>query len=88
MKKRNRARNVEQATTVGDTGRRKKRADETRERLYQRALQLIVEKGLPSVTVEDITEAADVGKGTFFNYFQSKDQRVELDGGDPSWRIA
>ena len=27
----------------------------------------------PSVTVEDITEAADVGKGTFFNYFESKD---------------
>ncbi|MGA7471512.1 MAG: TetR/AcrR family transcriptional regulator, partial [Candidatus Sulfotelmatobacter sp.] len=25
------------------------------------------------VTVEDITEAADVGKGTFFNYFESKD---------------
>lgn len=24
-------------------------------------------------TVEDITEAADVGKGTFFNYFPSKD---------------
>jgi AcrR family transcriptional regulator len=26
-----------------------------------------------NVTVEDITEAADVGKGTFFNYFESKD---------------
>ncbi len=25
------------------------------------------------MTVEDITEAADVGKGTFFNYFESKD---------------
>jgi AcrR family transcriptional regulator len=25
------------------------------------------------VTVEDITEAADVGKGTFFNYFETKD---------------
>jgi AcrR family transcriptional regulator len=34
---------------------------------------LIAERGLANVTVEDITEAADVGKGTFFNYFPSKD---------------
>jgi len=36
-------------------------------------LQLIAERGFPNVTVEDITEAADVGKGTFFNYFATKD---------------
>jgi AcrR family transcriptional regulator len=30
-------------------------------------------KGFAETTVEDITEAADVGKGTFFNYFPSKD---------------
>jgi AcrR family transcriptional regulator len=36
-------------------------------------LQLIAERGFPNVTVEDITEAADVGKGTFFNYFETKD---------------
>jgi AcrR family transcriptional regulator len=34
---------------------------------------LIAERGFPNVTVEDITEAADVGKGTFFNYFATKD---------------
>jgi AcrR family transcriptional regulator len=41
--------------------------------LFRCALQLIAERGFPNVTVEDITEAADVGKGTFFNYFESKD---------------
>lgn len=46
---------------------------ETRLKLFRCALGLIAERGLPNVTVEDITEAADVGKGTFFNYFETKD---------------
>ncbi len=54
-------------------GRRERRAAETRLRLFRCALQLFAERGFPNVTVEDITEAADVGKGTFFNYFESKD---------------
>ena len=54
-------------------GRRERRAAETRLRLFRCALQLFAEHGFSSVTVEDITEAADVGKGTFFNYFNSKE---------------
>lgn len=54
-------------------GRRERRATETRVKLFRCALSLIAEKGLENVTVEDITEAADVGKGTFFNYFETKD---------------
>ena len=54
-------------------GRRERRAAETRLRLFRCALQLIAERGFPNVTVEEITEAADVGKGTFFNYFATKD---------------
>ncbi len=54
-------------------GRRQRRAAETRLRIFRCALELIAERGLDNVTVEDITEAADVGKGTFFNYFASKD---------------
>jgi AcrR family transcriptional regulator len=54
-------------------GRRQRRAAETRLKLFRCALELIAEHGLPNVTVEDITEAADVGKGTFFNYFETKE---------------
>jgi AcrR family transcriptional regulator len=36
-------------------------------------LDLFAVKGFAETTVEDITEAADVGKGTFFNYFPSKE---------------
>jgi AcrR family transcriptional regulator len=55
------------------TGRRQRHAAETRLRLFRCALQLFAKHGFPSVTVEEITESADVGKGTFFNYFESKD---------------
>lgn len=54
-------------------GRRQRRSADIRERLFRAALQLFAEKGFAEATVEDITEAADVGKGTFFNYFPSKD---------------
>ena len=53
--------------------RRQRRSTETRERLFRAALKLFAQKGFAETTVEDITNAADVGKGTFFNYFPSKD---------------
>jgi AcrR family transcriptional regulator len=52
--------------------RRERRASETRERLFRSALRLFAERGFLNTSIEDITEAADVGKGTFFNYFPSK----------------
>ena len=54
-------------------GRRARRSAEIRERLFRAALALFDEKGFAETTVEDITNAADVGKGTFFNYFPSKE---------------
>jgi|SRR5271170_4863969 len=53
--------------------RRQRRSAETRERLFRAALNLFGRKGFAETTVEDITNAADVGKGTFFNYFPSKE---------------
>src|ERR1700688_461530 len=54
-------------------GRRQRRSAEIREKLFRAALKLFGEKGLAETTVEDITNAADLGKGTFFNYFPSKE---------------
>ncbi|MGC1371371.1 MAG: TetR/AcrR family transcriptional regulator [Candidatus Sulfotelmatobacter sp.] len=63
---------------VKSMGRRQRHGTETRVRLFRCALKLFAERGYPNVTVEDITEAADVGKGTFFNYFESKDQVLSV----------
>src|SRR5690349_1379433 len=53
--------------------RRERRSAEIRERLFRAALKLFAEKGFAETTVEDMTNAADLGKGTFFNYFPSKE---------------
>jgi len=37
------------------------------------ALRLFSEHGYDATTVKDITDAADVAKGTFFNYFDTKE---------------
>jgi AcrR family transcriptional regulator len=58
---------------VPNPSRRERRRVETRERLFRAALDLFARRGFLETTVEDITEAADVGKGTFFNYFPTKE---------------
>jgi AcrR family transcriptional regulator len=54
------------------TGRRERRRVETREKIFRTALKLFAKRGFFETTTEDISEAADVGQGTFFNYFPSK----------------
>jgi AcrR family transcriptional regulator len=41
------------------------------------ALLLFLERGLDNVTIDDITQATGVAKGTFYNYFDDKDALVE-----------
>ncbi len=53
--------------------RRDRRKLEIRERIVRAAVELFSSRGFSHTTVEDITETADVGKGTFFNYFPSKE---------------
>jgi TetR/AcrR family transcriptional regulator, cholesterol catabolism regulator len=53
--------------------RRERKKEETRHRIFHAAVDLFRERGFEQTTVDDITEKADVAKGTFFNYFHRKD---------------
>src|SRR6202022_2367538 len=50
-----------------------RRRRETRSRLLVAALNLMAEKGMEGVAINEITEAADVGFGSFYNHFESKE---------------
>jgi AcrR family transcriptional regulator len=50
-----------------------RRRRETRSRLLEAALKLMAEKGMEGVAINEITEVADVGFGSFYNHFESKE---------------
>ncbi|MGC3025756.1 TetR/AcrR family transcriptional regulator [Burkholderia sp. DN3021] len=50
-----------------------RRKQVTRMRLLQAAFSLMAEKGRDNVAISEITEAADVGFGSFYYHFESKD---------------
>ncbi|MDQ6785125.1 MAG: TetR family transcriptional regulator [Actinomycetota bacterium] len=64
------------ATTEEALGRRERKKLATRQALHEAATDLVEERGLANVTVEAITERADVAVRTFFNYFPSKEEAV------------
>lgn len=64
--------------------RRERKKMETRQRLMRAALRLFQEQGYDATTVKQITEAADVAKGTFFNYFETKEAILPALAG---WRF-
>jgi AcrR family transcriptional regulator len=50
-----------------------RRKQETRSRLLEAALRLMARNGMEGVAINEITEAADVGFGSFYNHFESKE---------------
>ncbi len=58
---------------MAGVGKREKNKKKTRAKIFETALSLCRELGYERTTVEKITETAGVAKGTFFNYFPTKD---------------
>jgi len=54
-----------------------RRREKTRRLLLEMALGLFYEKGIYWTKIEDITERADIGKGTFYQYFETKEALLQ-----------
>ncbi len=76
--------------------RRESAKHQRRERIYAAALFLFREQGYEQTTIDQITKRAGVAKGTFFNYFESKEAIVKYlgareigrSGSAPASRVA
>lgn len=63
-------------TPAAPIGRRERKRRETENRIELSAATLALQKGFGQVTVEEICDAADVSRSTFFNYFPSRDAAI------------
>jgi len=56
-------------TSVKPVSKREENKAIIRQRLLDESFKLFSSKGLEQTTVSDIVEAADIGRGTYYNYF-------------------
>jgi AcrR family transcriptional regulator len=59
-----------------EPGLRERKRSATQQRIADSAARLATERGLQRTTVDEIALAADVGRATFFRYFDSKELAV------------
>jgi len=78
---------VTKATEVKPT-RSSRRREKSRTSLILAAREMMSVKGVDATTIADITEAADLGFGTFYNHFKSKDEIVDAAMADMVERLA
>src|SRR5215831_17785425 len=58
--------------------RRERRKIATREALITAAQEVIAVKGVYLTVIEEITERADVAKGSFYQYFRNRDELLDV----------
>ena len=69
---------LENLEKTGDSGRAAgpgrvaRRRAEARRRILEAAERLFLERGIDAVTVDDIAEAADIARRSFYHHFESK----------------
>src|SRR5580704_12908317 len=63
-------------TTAPD--RHARRREVTRSKLIEAAKALFARQGVDNTRIQEITEEADVGFGSFYNHFESKEALIEI----------
>lgn len=56
--------------------RHQRRKIRTRKQLEQATQELLIEKGYDAITIQEIVDRADLGRGTFYLHFQDKEEAV------------
>ena len=56
--------------------RRERKKNAAREQIISKGIELFAQRGIEATTIEQIANAADIGKGTVYNYFQSKEEII------------
>jgi AcrR family transcriptional regulator len=79
---------MDSTTTQTGEGLRERKKLATRQALALAAVQLSVQRGLENVRVEDITDAVNVSRRTFTNYFASKEAAIASVSADRFARAA
>lgn len=65
---------IYRVTMTRTENRQTRRREQTRARLIDAARELMAERGFTEVRIAEITAAADLGTGTFYNHFPSREQ--------------
>ena len=65
------------AVSAQPTGRHTRRRELTRAKLVAAARTLFARQGVDNTRINEITDEADVGFGSFYNHFASKEAIVE-----------
>jgi AcrR family transcriptional regulator len=66
---------IDRGTSAAKTtpSRRDRKRERTRDEIYSAAMNLFLRRGFEAVTIEEICEAADVARATFFLHFPGKE---------------
>jgi len=65
------------ATTERETSKVARKREAARRRLVDAAMELIAAKGVEGLRLRELAERAEIGFGSFYNHFSSKEELVE-----------
>ncbi len=55
-----------------------RRQTKTRKAVFKAFVELLEEKGYPSITIQDIIDRADIGRSTFYSHFETKEDLLNV----------